>query len=139
MKNVLSCSVVLIVLSVASGVANQARAKDKVKIINIAPSSPVTSSAESEIKVEVGYRLESKEEGEIALGFNTKSPHSFIIEDEVLVRRGRGRVTLRAKVKAVDWKGQAPFNAYVIISESPHAGTWVPLASTVKKIKVKPE
>ena len=138
MNKALGFSLAVLIAFVTSGLANPAWAKDKVKILSVVPDSVtvVPFGGESEIVVEVEYKLESKDEGEIALGFNTKHPSSFRMRDKVVVKRGSGKVALRAKVKPVDWESESPFYAHVNISEYPHAETWSPLASAMKKIKV---
>lgn len=95
------------------------------------------SGAETRIEVEVEYELESKDEGEVALGFNTERPDQFVMREKARVKKGKGRVTLRTEVRPVEWKGAAPFFADVNLSEYPHADVWRTLADTKKIIKVK--
>ena len=128
-------SIALFVLMM--GMTAHVRAGDNVKIIQIVPDSLVMSNVESEITVEVEYNLESKDEGVINLGFNTRGANAYVMGEGVRVKKGRGKLTLKAKVKPVDWRGAASFYAYVNISEHPHAEKWEPLASKKKKIKLK--
>ena len=88
------------------GMTAHVRADDKVKIIHIVPDSLVISDGDSEITIEIEYKLGSKDEGVINLGFNTKAANAYVMGEEVIVKKGSGKLTLKAKVKPVDWRGQ---------------------------------
>jgi hypothetical protein len=137
MKKALMHSAAVLIMLAASGLATHILAKDKVKIISITPASVLVSGAEAQVEVEIEYELESKDAGEIALGFNTKRPNEFVMQEKTIVKKGKGRVTLRTKVQPVDWKDAAPFFAHVNISEYPHSEVWRTLADTQKKIKIQ--
>ena len=113
-----------------------ANSSDTIKITNLYSSEPVTRGVENEITVEVEYNLETGEEGEINLGFNTDKPNAFRMVDSRIVQRGSGSATLKAKVVPVDWGQRARFMALVNLSKHPHEARWRTLASDRKEIPV---
>jgi hypothetical protein len=136
MNKALRFAAAVLVLFVTSTTAAPTWAKDKVKILSVTPEAVVAGEDEIEFVLEVEYKLESKDEGKIYLGFNSKLPKGYHMLEDVIVKKGSGKVVLRAKVKPADWKGAASFYAYVNLSEHPHAREWSPLADTRKKIKI---
>jgi hypothetical protein len=89
LKRVSGCLIVVLAVLLISGAAEPAQAKDKIRILSITPDSLVTAGAEKELAVEIEYELDTKQEGAISLGFNTKFPESYIMGDEVVVTRGK--------------------------------------------------
>ena len=124
----------LLLPSVSGGVL----AKDRIKILSVTPDSVAVNSGETELVVEVEYELGSRDEGVINLGFNVEAPRAYVMgEEDNIVKKGRGRVTLTAKLKPSELRGKWSLYAYVNLSEHPHARVWKPLADAKKKIKVR--
>jgi hypothetical protein len=126
----------LLVLSYTT-ISNSAPA-DKLKITNVTAAQPVVRGVENEFTVEVEYNLESADEGEINLGFNSEKPIAFRMADSMLVQKGTGTATLKTKVIPVDWGTKAKFMVMVNLSKHPHETPWKPLASDRQDIVVNP-
>jgi hypothetical protein len=136
MKQIVGYSIVVCVLLLVSAGIGHAQGEDKIKIINITPDSLILNGKKSEIAIEIAYELETKKEGIIYLGFNTDRPEGYSIKKEMVVKKGKGSITLKVKVKPTDWRGQAPFYAYVNLSEHPHPRAWKPMVWETKEIKL---
>jgi hypothetical protein len=109
---------------------------DKIKITFVNSPEQITRGVETEITVGFEYTLESADEGEINLGFNTDEPKAATMVESLIVRRGNGTGELKAKVIPVDWGQRARFTALVILSKHPHEPSWKPLVSNRKVIPV---
>ncbi|MBD0371722.1 MAG: hypothetical protein ICV60_12855 [Pyrinomonadaceae bacterium] len=136
-QRIAACLVIFLAVLTAWSAPGQAQPKDKIKIVNIVPDSLILGDKRREVTVEIEYELETKKEGIIYLGFNTDKPEQYVITESVRVKKGKGRVTLKSKVKAVDWQGLAPFYAYANISEYPHPSPWKALDFVTAEIKIK--
>jgi hypothetical protein len=137
MKIILSICVGLTLLVCCSVAGSGAAGNDKVKITRIAVEEPVTRGVEIEFTVEVEYKLDSADEGEINLGFNTDRPKAFKLVARSIVQKGKGTATLKARVIPVDWGRRGRFSAMVNLSKHPHEMRWQPLAGDKQDITVR--
>ena len=133
---ILTCLCVVIglgLLFVPSAIGN---GPDKIKITFVNSPEQITRGVETEITVGFEYTLESADEGEINLGFNTDKPNAFRMVESLIVQRGNGTAELKAKVVPVDWGQRARFTVLINLSKHPHEARWKPLASDRKEIPV---
>jgi hypothetical protein len=126
-------------------------AGDYVHIVSITPDAYANFKDDVTFTVTVNYTLQSVDSGIVYLGFNINEPGRYHLEDEAIVSKGSGTVTLTATVTPVGWgtpdspngalKGGMEllngdtFKAYVNLSENPHPDSWNPLASEVLPLK----
>ena len=136
MKRALLVMFAALAVAACLGAANGAAAGDSVKVVSITAAEPVVRGVENEFTVEVEYKLESADEGEINLGFNLDRPKGFKMVESHVVQRGAGTATLKARVIPVDWRERGRFQMLVNLSKYPHAGRWSPLASERREIEV---
>lgn len=135
MKNRAAAIALLLTLCWLVG-ATQASSPDRVKITSVSAAQPVVRGVENEITVEVAYDLESSDEGELNLGFNSERPNAFRMYDSHIVQKGVGTATLKAKVIPVDWGERGRFIVMVNLSKHPHEMRWRPLAGDRQEIQV---
>ncbi len=137
MRTILTVSLALL-LPVSSHAAGRAGAapRDKLKIISVDSAQPVVRGVENEFTIEVEYKLDSADEGEINMGFNLDRPNAFKMVDSFLVQKGQGVATLKAKVIPVDWGRRAGFTVMVNLSKLPHETRWRTLAGDKQEIAV---
>jgi hypothetical protein len=133
---ILSCLCVVIGLGLMFVASVIGSGPDKIKITFVSSPEQITRGVETEITVGFEYTLESADEGEINLGFNTDKPKAATMVESLIVRRGNGTGELKAKVVPVDWGQRARFTALVILSKHPHETRWKPLVSDRKVIPV---
>ncbi|HKR00356.1 MAG TPA: hypothetical protein VJT09_06770 [Pyrinomonadaceae bacterium] len=131
--SLLTCLALLLFYAPAGAVVGP---QDRVKITNVRTAEPVVRGVENEFTVEVEYNLDSEEEGEINLGFNSQKPGAFKMEDSFIIKKGSGTATLKAKVIPVDWGQRAKFTALVNLSKYPHDFRWNPITRDKQEIVV---
>lgn len=136
MKSVLSIFTGLTLLLCSSLTGRTANPQDKIKIISVSAAQPVIRGVENEFTVEVEYNLDSEEEGEINLGFNTERPARFKMVESLIIKKGAGTATLKATVIPVDWGQKAKFFALVNMSKYPHDFRWNPITMNKQEIAV---
>lgn len=123
----------LLCFSLTGGAANP---QDSIKITRVSAAQPVIRGVENEFTVEVQYNLDSEEQGEINIGFNTDRPSAFKMEDSFIVQKGAGTATLKAKVIPVDWGQRGRFTVLVNLSKYPHDFRWNPITRDKQEIVV---
>lgn len=100
--------------------------------IEITSVNPTTGTANvlTLFTVNFDYRLATKDNGIIYLGFNIPSdPDAFALTSSTLaVTRGAGSSSLTASGLPVEYPSPGSFAAYVNLSENPHPDAWTPLS-----------
>ena len=137
MKHIVALLVGLIPLVILQPSGKATEVKDTVKILNITTANRVVRGVENEFTVEVEYNLESEQEGELQVGFNSDKPTSFIMKESLIVKGGTSLATIKAKVIPPDWGERAKFEVIVNLSKYPHDMKWRPLAADKKAIAVE--
>ena len=85
-------------VQIASAVA------DSVSIVSVTPDTFESYYKPVKFEVIIKYTLQSVDNGVIYLGFNTETINSFsLVDDQALVSKGSGTVTLQGEVKPVAW------------------------------------
>lgn len=136
MKRILSLFAGLTLLLCSSFSARTASPQDSIKIISVSAAQPVIRGVQNDFTVEVEYHLESEEEGEINLGFNTDRPNRFKMVDSFIIKKGTGTATLKAQVIPVDWGQRGKFMVLVNLSKYPHDLSWNPITRDKQDISV---
>ncbi|HEY6361594.1 MAG TPA: hypothetical protein VIX63_10850 [Vicinamibacterales bacterium] len=122
------------------GPSPAAAQQDRVAIVSVTPSGPVTRGVEVEFTFEVDVTLDTRNEAMVHLGFNADRPNSWKMVAQEVVSRGDQRVLLRAVVIPVDWRERGRFSALINIGpgREAQAGPYTPTASVSHLIEVVP-
>ena len=141
MKHIMKLTIgfLILVAVIVPARPTEAGPNDKITITKITPETVVAGEAETEFTVEVEYELESKKKGIIYLGFNTIDSESYSMIQGLPVKKGHEKVTLKVKVKPVDWGKGSSFKVQANLSEFPHSKKWKALAVAIRGIKVQPQ
>lgn len=116
------CIILLMGVAFAGALAAQSRPPaptkpvDGVRILEVLPSKLVVGE-EQEVFVRVRYDLESLEEAQLNLGFNTTGSARFRVFAKELVKKGEGEIVLSARVTPRDWGELVFFQAFVSLGE----------------------
>ena len=95
--------------------------QDRVAIVSVTPSGPVTRGVEVEFTFEVDVTLGTRDEAVVHLGFNAERPNSWKMVAQQVVSRGDQRVVLKAVVIPVDWRERGRFSALINIGPGSEA------------------
>lgn len=130
---VLFVSLVLLTLSGCgeSENVNPELTENTIEILSVTPNSDLEDGVLYNFSVDIAYQLATVAEGELLIGFNTRSVTSFdmLSSAEIIVEKGSGQHTFEVSASAQDWGSDGSFKVYVNISEHPHPARWTPLAS----------
>ncbi len=128
----------LAVFSILSG----CKPKDKdpspqssISIVSVSPSTGLTETSTS-FQVEVKYDLQTSDQGELGIGFNTDDQDSYhmLTSAETIVAKGSGTHTFNVTVTPKQWPGSSQFKVYVHIANSPHPVMYSPAASDTETL-----
>lgn len=112
---------------------------DAITITSVTPDA-VADGVPVTVTVNFNYRLQTKPKGIVYLGFNTtgEADTYILAADRLTVGPGTGSSSLVAVVQPKYLAAPNAFQAYVNLSESPHADRWTPLASDRRALTVTP-
>ena len=82
---------------------------DKIRIIALQPSGPVTHGVETKFTIEIEAELHSAKEGIARVWFNLRSPTGYRSVERRDLREGRQRITFAVTVTPVDWADRGHF------------------------------
>ncbi|MFC2168470.1 hypothetical protein ACFLRW_05740 [Acidobacteriota bacterium] len=107
---------------------------DSITIKSVAPDSGLTPGIVTQFIVTIEYVLDSKDSGEVNVGFNTAEVgrYAMISTAKSLVGKGSGEHQFDVTVVTRDWGGSGDFKVYVNLSENPHGPSWTPLATDIR-------
>ncbi len=88
------------------------------------------------VRVVVDYSLKSKPEGDVLLGFDLRTPKSYVMVGTQRVVNGSGTVEVCAEIMRPE---RSPVTVYVNLSEFPHPKQWTPLANARKPLALSRE
>jgi hypothetical protein len=110
---------------------------DKIRIISLQPSGPVTPGVETKFTIEIEAELHSAKEGIARVWFNLKSPTGYRSVERSDLREGRERITLTVSVTPVDWADRGHFTMVINMGPKATDAEWAATAFAQKTISVK--
>ncbi|MGA7389787.1 MAG: hypothetical protein WBW99_17910 [Pseudolabrys sp.] len=110
---------------------------DKIRIIALQPSGPVTSGVETKFTIEIEAELHSAKEGIARVWFNLKSPTGYRSVERRDLHEGRQRITFAVIVTPVDWADRGHFTMVINMGSKATDAEWVATAFAQKTISVK--
>ena len=123
------------------GAAVDSSAVDSIAVVSASPVS-ATAGTSTIFSIDVDYRLASRANGEINIGFNsslTCGVNCFILDvnaQDTSIVAGSGSKTYSSTVIPVDWGSSGGFQVYANLSEYPHGSSWTPMANDTHPIAV---
>jgi hypothetical protein len=111
--------------------------KDKIRIIALQPSVPVSPGVETKFIIEIEAELHSAKEGIARVWFNLKSPTGYRNVERRDLHEGQQRITFVVPVIPVDWADRGPFTVVVNMGPKTTEDKWAATAFTQKNISVK--
>ena len=124
-------------LPVASPQQRPSDNKDRIRIVSIEPSGPVTRGVETEVTAEIEYTLETADESALNVGFNSEDPNKFKMLEHIDIRRGTDRLKVKFTIIPVDWARRGRFAMLANIGRG-QGKPWSPTASTRHEFAVAP-
>jgi hypothetical protein len=110
---------------------------DKIHIIQLQSSGPVTHAVETKFTLEIEAELHSAREGIARVWFNLRSPNSYRMVERHDLLEGRQRVTFTVTVTPVDWAERGSFMVLVNMGSNVGEAQWMPTAFAQQTIPVK--
>lgn len=112
-----------------SSVASPARtdtaaaAKDSVWFASVVPDSVLTPGRKTVFTISLGYKLTTKDEGIIGVGFNDGSVvTSMSVQKSLIVAKGSGTKTFQVSSTVKDWGTQGGYAVFALMTDSPYSG-----------------
>jgi hypothetical protein len=109
---------------------------NEITIVSVAPSTGLTDGKLTNFIVTVNYKLVTKDQGELNVGFNNSSSETYyqlVSSATKIIAKGSGTYTFNVNVTTKKW-ANAPFQVYVNLSENPHGSPWSPLANATQNL-----
>jgi hypothetical protein len=110
---------------------------DKIRIIALQPSGPVTHGVETKFTIEIETELHSANEGIARVWFNLKSPTGYRNVERRELHDGQQRITFVVTVTPVDWAARGQFTVVVNMGPKTPDPEWAATAFAQKTISVK--
>ena len=110
---------------------------DKIRIIALQPSGPVTHGVETKFTIEIEAELHSAKEGIARVWFNLKSPTGYRSVERRDLHEGQQRITFAVTVTPVDWAARGHFTMVVNMGPKATDAEWAATAFAQKTISVK--
>jgi hypothetical protein len=131
-------TIVLVLLNaLAAAITPVANATDDIRIVALEPQGPVAAGVETEFRIRVEIALESADDAQVYIGFNTESPGTYRMVASRQLRRGRQQVTFAVSIAPVNWSDRGDFGVMANVSLARNGSRWTPTASVRKTITVK--
>ena len=139
MKNIiLSLFLCTIIFSCTKYKSDVNPLKDEISILSVTPNKDLTDGEATEFLITLRYHLITKPQGEINIGFNSDQENVDEISSPYQIVKNGAADTLTFKVTGTPKKwANTPFHVYANLSENPHPGFWVPLASAYYNLVIK--
>ncbi len=131
----------LFVLTMSCEIKDEAPAPvvyhDSLTIVTITPTAGLTETSTT-FTVDVKYRLESSEKGQLTIAFNnaTVSNYQRIETASVIVNKGSGTHTFNVTITPKKYTAPSKFAVNVGLANYPHPAAFVPIAGDYQELTV---
>ncbi len=112
--------------------------QDRIRIVSVEPSGPITRGVETKVAAEIEYTLETADTSTVNFGFNSQDPDRFTMREHIEIRRGTSRIKVKFTIIPVDWAHRGRFALPATIGRGVQGKAWSPTASTRHEFTVVP-
>lgn len=100
-----------------------ATVRDSVWFASVVPDSVLTPGRKTVFTISLGYKLTTKDEGIIGVGFNDGSVvTSMSVQKSLIVAKGNGTKTFQVSSTVKDWGSQGGYAVFAMMTDSPYSG-----------------
>ncbi|MBC7486392.1 MAG: hypothetical protein H7282_06550 [Cytophagaceae bacterium] len=115
---------------------NDPSPQDSITIVSVSPSTGLVDAQPTSFDVEVKYTLNTAEQGEIEVGFNSSDPSYYTMNTSAAfpVLKGSGTHTFTVTSTPKQWGGSQHFQVYVNIAKTPKGSSYSPTAVDIENL-----
>ena len=112
--------------------------RDRIAILSVSPSPPLTRGVPVELTIDVAVDLQSTDAGDAMIGFNTEGPVRFMMVDNHKLQPGVQQFTFVVTVTPIDWGDRGDFSVMVSMGPERNGAEWRPTAADRRALSVEP-